>query len=194
MLSAGLTFDLTGLRPMTAPLPAIAHRYGLAADFAPHAMEAITIVPGEHLRGGEAMTPVVRAMAGTACDLARATGAAALVWHPARSAMAVEVFARAVAGWLDGGAFPAIGLTALVVDTDGTLRSEGLAFFTGQELSIRLSPGTPRQAAGIAVRLIDTLVDAEPLRERREFTGPDGERLIAEPSSDYAVIHISPAG
>lgn len=196
LLAQGLAFDLAGMTPgAPEPMPGIAHRYGIAADLSDEPLAAICLRPGEHLRGAENLIPVVRAMVGIAAGLAGLPGLRGVVWHPARSAIAGAVFQRAVAVWLDGGAFPALGLTALVAEPDGGFRSEGLAFFTGQELRLEPAAGrSARDSARIAVRLIDALVGAKPVRTATHFAGPDGERLLAEPAGDHGIVRITLAG
>src|SRR5690606_29544588 len=138
LLSNGLTFDLLGLAGgPPAELPALRHIFGL--DHAmPDAVEAVWFVAGPHLAGGESMMPVVRSQLALALRLAALPGLVAVAWTPAQSAMAVNYFTTVVSAWLEGGAFPALGLTAFALALDGGLQSEGLAFLTGQEL--RLEP------------------------------------------------------
>ena len=135
--------------------------------------------------------PVVRVMTGLAAALLDLPEAQAVVWHPAGTAMAPEAFQQAIGAWLAGGAFPALGLTALVREADGVLRSEGLAFFTGQELRVEPTCGkTPSEAGKIAVRLVHRLVDSQPVLSRQIITGPNGERLIAEPREGGRVVRV----
>ena len=155
------------------------------------AFEAITLRPGAHLAGGGNLLPVVRSMVDVAAALVALPEVQAVVWHPARSGMAPAYFAQVVGKWLEGGPFPALGLTALAREVDGGLRSEGLAFFTGQELRIEpVRDESPAQAAKIAIRLINTLVTIPPVFAPCEFTGPGGERLNAEPSGNGRFIRI----
>ena len=193
LLAHGLTFELEGLAPAaSAPLPEIAHRYGLVPDYSFEGLEAVQLRAGAHLRGAENLLPVVRALAGVAATLATLPDLAAIAWAHARSAMGPEAFVRGTTTWLDGGAFPALGFTALVALPDGTFRSEGLAFFTGQEIELApLAGRSPRDSARICVRLIDALIGADPLRESTRFTGPEGELLVAEISGKTNIIHIS---
>jgi len=191
-LVTGLTFEVRGLAPTPAcAAPQIAHRYGLADDWAPPpGCEALTIQPGEHLAGGWAMLPVVRACVALAAALTGQSRAMAVVWQPARCAMSPAYFRQLVADWLLGGAFPALGLTALA-EREGKLRSEGLAFFTRQELEIERSPGqTPTADAQLAVRAIDALVAREPLTAPIRLTAPEGAPLLAEPSTDGATVRL----
>ncbi len=189
MLVTGLTFDVAGLAPEAGEAtPAIAHRFGLAADCTGAGLEAVVIRPGAHLAGAAAMLPVVRACVALGAALATHTGAAAIVWIPARTAMAPYYFAATIADWLGGGAFPALGLTALVLDDSG-MTSEGLAFFTGQELEVAGSD--PAQAGRIAVRMVHTLVSHGALVAPTRLVGPEGESLLAEPSGDGSRVRVT---
>lgn len=165
LLINGLTFDLTGLAPVApAAAPPIAHRFGVptAAD---DAGEAIALAPGPHLAAGRAMPPVVRAAITVGLCLAKLDGVELVCWHPARSAIGKEPFARSVAAWLGGGAFPALGLTSLYAAPEGRMCSEGLRFFIGQELCLERSDRAPSDDAKLAMRLIDRLVDHGRLAE-----------------------------
>ena len=189
LLITGLTFDVAGLAPGPAEAPPeVAHRFGLADGWLGDGLEAVLVRPGAHLAGAAAMLPVVRGCAALAAALATGTGAAALVWIPARTAMAPDYFAATIGDWLGGGAFPALGLTALTPGGPGLI-SEGLAFFTGQELEVS---GDDLAAAGrVAVRLVHTLIGHGPLTAPIELTGPDGEPLFAEPSRDGSRVCVT---
>lgn len=192
LLANGLTFDLNGLAPDPPGEAArCVHRYGFPADPGLDLAEAITLRPGAHLAGGGNLMPVVRSMAAIAAALAHLPGVTGVVWHPARCVMEPAYFARIVAGWLGGGPFPALGLTALVREQDGGIRSDGLAFFTGQELRIEpIFASNPAQVGKIAVRLIHSLVDMPPITAACDFSGPGGESLRAEPSANGRLIKI----
>lgn len=191
LLAFGLAFDLSGLEPGAAGIfPDIRHRFGLP-DAMDGALEAITLLPGAHLGEGANLLPVVRAMAGIASALLALPGARVVVWHPAGVAMGPAYFATAIETWLAGGAFPALGLSALRREADGALLSEGLGFFTGQELRLEPSCGeTPGETGKIAIRLIHRLVESEPVLSRQEFVGPQGERLVAEPREGGRVVRV----
>jgi hypothetical protein len=87
--------------------------------------------------------------------------------------------------WIEGGVFPGLGLTALAVNPDGGMHSEGLTLFTGQEL--RVEPeltGDKAAGAKMALRLLDYLVEAGRIAAPRLIDGPDGEPLRLEPSAN----------
>lgn len=192
LLASGLTFDLAGLAPAPpAPLPPADHRFGIDAALAAEPLEAVSLVPGPHISGGPAMMPVVRAMAGIAGSLALPLPVRAVCWHPARSWMEPAYFARIIVNWLSGGAFPALGLTAVERAEDGSVRSVGLAFFIGQELRLETAAGEPpAQAVKLAVRVIDHLVRHGPITGVEELQGPSGEAMLAEPSRDRRIVRV----
>jgi hypothetical protein len=192
LLASGLTFDLTGLAPTPgAALPPAGQRFALAATRTAGAIEAVSLVPGPHVSAGGALLPVVRVLCGLAARLALALPATAVCWQQAGTWMEPGYFARIIGAWLGGGAFPALGLTTLSPGSDGAVTSAGLAFFTGQELRLEARPGeTAADTAKLAVRIIDALVRQGPVQDRDELRGPDGERLIAHPVEDGALLAV----
>ena len=192
LLSSGLTFDLTGLVPAPGHrLSDLPNRYGLAPVFDLSGMEAITLAPGPHLAGGGRMFPVVRCLAMLAARLAALEGVEAVAWHPARSCSDPQFFRRGVLSWVEGGPFPGLGLTALVEEPDGGLRSEGLAHFTSHEL--HLPPETVQdktEGAKLALRLLNWLVEHGRVEEGFSFTGPSGEPIGLEPVENSAILRV----
>ncbi len=182
---------MTGLAPAPAEVfPAIRHRYGLP-EGGDGEYQAIGLYAGAHLGESANLLPVVRVMTGLAVALFALPQARAVVWHPAGTAIEAGQFKQAIDAWLAGGAFPALGLTALVREGDGAMRSEGLAFFTGQELRVEPTCGETLGDLGkIAVRLVHRLVDSEPVQSRQNITGPNGERLLAEPREGGRVVRV----
>lgn len=192
LLASGLTFDLTGLSPAAASsTPEIRHRFGMNEQAESQLAEAISLNPGQHISGGIAMMPVVRAMAGLAASLSLSLPVQAVCWHPAQSIMEPGYFARIVLNWLSGGAFPALGLTGVEQTGDGHVVSNGLAFFVGQEVQLEPLPGeSPAETVKLAVRLIDFMSRHGPLRSPQEIEGPTGEKLLAEPSQYGNLVWI----
>jgi hypothetical protein len=180
LLSAGLTYDCRGLSPGA---PAVHPGKGalLGLEAVPQG-EAVSLEPAPHLAEGPGMLPVVRILAGLGAEIARLPGLQAVFWRPAQCWMAADYFRRMIGNWLAGGAFPALGLTSLHRESNGTMVSYGLDLLIGQEL--RFEPDRalpPAKIARIAVRLIHSLIETGPLYTAQEFDGPEGEPLRIDP-------------
>lgn len=192
LLASGLTFDLSGLTPgVSEPIPDRAHLYGLAHSAVDCPLEAITLTPGPHLAGGEAMLPVVRCLAWLAARLAALPGTRAVAWHSARCWSAPQHFRDVVLRWMEGGAFPGFGLAALIPMADGGLQSEGLTQFIGQELRIEPELVADRAAAAkIALRLMHLLVENGPVKSPERITLSPQENLRLEPSANQRFVRV----
>lgn len=195
LLIDGMTFDLTGLAPRKpADLPEVNFRFDCPADFSIERHSAIRLVAGPHLTAGAGSQPVVRAQAALGSALAEALpGAVAFAWGPAQSVAGTEYFRSAVAAWLAGGPFPALGLTAFRSTLDDGIQSVGLAHFTGQE--VRLEPALVTDSADavrLAIRLVNQLVGSGKLARRERITAPDGGTLLLEPSANGRFVRVFP--
>ena len=191
-LVTGLTFEVHGLA--TAPGEVTGkptHRFGLTAADDLDACEAVAIRAGSHLAGGESMVPVVRGLVALGAALSDLPGVKAIAWTPARSVMSRAHFAASVEDWLTGGPFPALGLIAWTTPAAGVLRSEGLAYFIGQELE--LAPNSEQNQADrmkLAIRAVHALVTGGSLTAPTRLAMPGGEPLLAEPSPDGRTVRI----
>jgi hypothetical protein len=193
LLRDGLTFDLCGLAPGPSPaVPPITHRFDFAPGETEHALEALAVLPGPHLAGGERSMPVMKAMLGLARDLTQHfPDLVAIHWAPSHSAIGRRFFESVVTAWLEGGAFPALGLTAFEQVADGALQSVGLDIWIGQEL--RIEPpltGDKIAATRLGVRLINQLVMVGGLDESERIIAPDGTRLVMQTSRNSQFIRV----
>lgn len=180
LLVMGLALDCHGLAPSPPGQPPLAGPVLGLADMPDG--EAVTLQPGPHLADAGALVPVVRALALLGLELSALPGLLAVCWNPAASWMAPAYFRKVTGDWLAGGPFPALGLTSLRRSGNGAMDSQGLAFFTGQEITIPAASGlSPSDQARIAVRLINDLVEREPLVEPEQFKGPGGEVVVVAP-------------
>ena len=193
LLSGGMTFDLRGIAPGSGPIvPNLRNRYGIDVDFAERSTEALMLAPGPHLWGGRSTMPVVRAQAAVAAALLRAfPSTLAVSWTPAQTLVGSRIFLSMIDAWLMGGAFPALGLTAFRQTMGSALQSEGLAFFTGQELHFDplLFPD-PGEAARIGVRLVNELVVRAPVDVAIDSAGPEGQPLTITPSPNGRFLRV----
>jgi hypothetical protein len=190
ILASGLTFDCAGLAPASpSATPTGGALLGLERQ--PEG-EAISLSPGPHLAEAAGMLPVVRALAGLGARLAALPGAVAVFWNPARCWMPTAYFCKVVDNWLADGPFPALGLTSLERESDGSIVSVGLALMTGQELRFLPDPKlVPADIARIAVRLIHALIDIDPLTTQHTFVGPDRETLLVTPSKQGTQLDVT---
>jgi hypothetical protein len=198
LLADGLTFELFGLAPgNAAPASGCEHFVDLEWDadaLAAKRLEAITLGPGSHLRGGEAMIPVVRTMCRIGAKLSELPGVEAMAWHPARSCISPSYFRAAIAHWLEDGPFPALGLTALKPTPDGGIQSVGMAFFTGHELRIEPDLADDRNAATrLAGRLVNKLLGEGRLEQETHIELPNWNRLLLAPSPNGRFVRVWPA-
>lgn len=195
LLQWGMTFDLLGLAPGPAvTVPEIAYRFGCDVETGTGSEEALALVPGPHLADGSHSLPIVRAQLDVAAALSGALGGVlALCWSPARSAMGPKLFRRSVETWLSGGPFPALGLTGFSVGLDGSLRSEGLDHFIGQELALDSSLSDDRVGATqLAVRLVHEMVGSGKLEASRRFVTSEGKALRLAPDQEGKIIQVTP--
>lgn len=193
LLRDGLTFDLSGLAPGPAsPFPVLEHRFDLPALPTAGGHEAMALRPGPHLAAGGGSLPLNRAMLALACDLVRQfDDVVAVGWGPSRSAIGRRFFESVASAWLEGGPFPALGLTAFAETGDGALQSAGLAFWIGQELRIEPPLSHDRVAATrLAIRIVNHLVIGGPLAEDERIVAPDGTRLVLRPARERALIEV----
>lgn len=193
LLRDGLTFDLEGLNPAETPaIPPSEHGFDFEGDPSAHTHEAVRLVPGAHLAGGEGSLPVVRGMIALARDLTHHfQDVEAIIWPPSQSVIGRRYFESTATAWIDGGAFPALGLTAFVQTMDGALQSVGLDYFIGQELRIEPQLVDDKVAATrLAVRLVNQLVLTGGVKDAERVVAPDGSRLIMRPSDNGRFVRV----
>lgn len=192
LLASGLTFDLRGLSPAEgASVPLFRHGFGLAPGQQSLECEAVALEPSVHVASGAAMVPVVRVLAGIAEVLCGLDTVCAVCWNPAASWMESGYFVRLVRSWLAGGAFPGLGLTGIERTGDGGIETDGLAFFTGQELRVEpLAGEAPADTVKLAVRTIDLLVRHGHVDSSYNLTGPAGEGLQIVPDPGGRLLRL----
>lgn len=189
----GLTFDLAGLAPgQSADFPQVLHRFDLSQLPVQGDYEVLNLAPGHHLTGGERMMPIAKSLLGLARDLVdHFDELACVVWPPAGCAIGHQFFESVVTAWLDGGPFPALGLTAFRETVDGALQSEGLDFWIGQEL--RIEPPLAQDkitATRLGVRLINQMVLVGGVETSERVVAPDGTRLLMRPSRNGKFVRV----
>lgn len=193
LLRDGLTFDLVGLAPSQAcDFPHIEQPIDLEGVPSDFRTEAMCLFPGQHLAGGARSLPVVKGLIALARDLTHHfDNLEAIVWPASQCAIGRRFFESVATAWLDGGPFPALGLSVFRKTGDGALQSVGLDFWIGQEL--RLEPPLSADeiaATRLGVRLVNHMVLAGTLESEDRITAPDGRPLVLRPSGNGKFIRV----
>ncbi len=196
LLRDGLTFDLLGLSPgpgVNAPEPR--HSFGSSTNFDDTALVAIGLFPGPHLAEGAHTLPVVRTLLALGSQLARALeGVRQVVWTPAGCVLEASLFERLVNAWLDGGAFPAPGLVGFELSGDGSLKTDGLAFFLQRELLLDPQCCTDEVAASrLASRIIHEVIGLAVADMPEVLEIPGGPDVSLKEQPERGVILAGPA-
>ncbi len=186
-------FDLSGLSSGEATeFPLIEYHFDLEGVPERSQFEALHLVPGHHLAGGDRTIPVVRGLMALARDLVHHFDEIyAVIWPPSRSAIGRRFFESVSTAWLEGGAFPALGLTAFRETIDGALQSVGLDFWIGQEL--RIEPPLSAEevsATRLGVRLVNHLILVGGIDGSERIVAPDGNLLVMRTSRNGKFIRV----
>ena len=195
VLADGLAFDLRGLLPGTPIVsPDVEHWFECEPGDL-NDCEAVGLFPGPHLAEGANALPVVRTLLGLGAKLAELfSGVRSFCWTPARTAVSSAAFARAVNVWLDGGQFPAPGLFALHQDADGSMRSDGFAFFIDWEFVIdRELCGDHAAATRLAASAAHDLVGYGAPEEPREMLFGQGCIFKLELDRIAGMVKVRPS-
>lgn len=193
LLRDGLAFDLVGLDPGEGvPIPATEHLFDVAEAPGPARHEALQLAPGHHLAGGERTMPVTKGLVALARDLARYfDDIEAIIWPPAMSVIGKRYFESVNTAWLDGGPFPALGLTAFRRTLDGAMQSVGLEYWLGQELRIEPPLSNDKvEATRIGLRLVNQLMIVGGVDGSERIVAPDGSRLVLSKSRNEKFIRV----
>lgn len=193
LLKDGLTFDLRGLASGSAVVaPEVRHFFDFPDPGSINDCEAILLEPGPHLAGGESALPIVRGMMALTCELLEGFDEiCGVIWPPAQSLIGYRYFESIMSAWLDGGPFPALGLTAFSTTADGGLQSVGLSHFIDRELRIDAPLSQDNVAATrLAVRLVNQLILLGGIEGEERVVTTDGTRLILQESQNRRFIRV----
>ena len=193
LICAGLTFDLEGLAPAKPDaLPEAEYFFDFPGRASVASCEGMWLTPGRHLSGGENSLPVLRGLMSLARDMVRHfEQLEAALWPPARSVVGRRFFESTMTAWLEGGAFPALGMTAFRENFEGGLSSVGLEYLVGQELWIEPAlSGDKVAATRLGIRLVNQLVMMGGITGTDHIIAPDGTRLTLSLSKNQKYIRV----
>ncbi len=151
----------------------------------------ISIDLGSHLEGGEKVPAVVKTMLTAAAAIGGTTGAVAAIWSPARTISGFEYFARVVAEYSQGGAFPVLALVNFKKDDDGAIRSNGLDWLSGQELCVSPTGFSETEIMRRVVRVAHDIAVNGPVTSDIDLVGiEDDESIELRPEGDVLAVRI----
>jgi hypothetical protein len=102
------------------------------------ATSMLSIGLDSNLAGGEKTAPIAAALLEFGAYLVQQLAPSIIAWTPGKIATDATYFSDAVTDYVNGGAFPALAVVRFIFSPDdGVVRSEGLAWFSGQELELR---------------------------------------------------------
>ncbi len=126
---------------------------------------ALTISSGAGAEGWGDPVELLRAQCTLALQLLN-DDARGVLWSGADSLMGADYFRRMVGIWMEGGAFPALGLAALIREETGVVRSVGLDVLVGQDVAVLPASGmSAADQARLAMRVMDFLVREGPVQQ-----------------------------
>ena len=128
---------------------------------------SLIIAPAPNADAWSDPVELLRAQCVIALDLL-SSETTAVLWAAADSLMGADYFRRMIGIWIDGGAFPALGLAALVKEERGVVRSTGLDMLVGQDVAVHPAEGLrPADQARLAMRIMDFLVREGPIQQEQ---------------------------
>lgn len=191
VLRDGLSFDLTYLgKPSLGMLRQFDAELRSRAGLTTEDCGMVAIAPGAHLSGAERHHPVLRAQFAIADDFcARITGALVL-WPPSRVTVEAMAFLEPVESWGDPPCAPSRLMFPLSETLDAAMQSEGLAYFTGQEIRLEGDLAREDRAAKIGGWLSHLLAREGRLDNGARIAAPDGRYLALEPSTNGRFVRV----
>ena len=189
---AGLAFDLVGLAPGPAiPVPDIGEGGAVLRASKRSMVDASSLRLGSHIAAGARSLTVLREWFGIAEAIASAFDATSVCWVPGSIVIAPDRLAEALHAWDTRGEVPVTLLASFRATLDGAFQSQGLAYFTGQEL--RLEPQLMRGEEELLARLIFThLFYAGKQEDTIQLAAPDEHALRLVPSGNGRVVRVWP--
>ncbi len=134
---------------------------------------------GAHLAGGERVAPIAQAFLAFGAKLAGDLSADAVVWNPARLVSEPGFFVETVNDYVGGGAFPVLATVDFEYhENEYRLQSQGLAWFSGQEIALAGAGAHGQELAQRAVRLIHDIAVNGPIITHQYVADLDTDQQI----------------
>lgn len=165
---------------------------------------AISLGLGGAVASGQHVSPVIKALMLLGESLGAELGARAAFWRPASVVSGFSYYAETVRQYDAGAAFPCLVSIGFDTSTDDNIRSQGLAWLSGQELVFERSGMPVNEAMRYVVRLVHDIATNGAVNNVMEVPGmSDDERLFLNPDTEknallvhrkYVQNGVNPAG
>lgn len=133
-----------------------------------------------NLAGGEKTAPIAAALLEIGAYLVRYLTPSVIAWSPGKIATDPTYFSDVVTDYVNGGAFPALAVVRFVFSPDdAAVRTEGLVWFSGQELELTGNGLTKADLARRAVRLIHDIAVNGPI---------SGAEVVPDVTTDGSLV------
>jgi hypothetical protein len=172
-----LTF---GLEVVNAPIEVAAYDRVFCLDGPSSANSMLSIGLDANLSGGEKTAPIAAALLEIGAYLCQYLTPAMIAWVPGKIVTDPAYFSEAVTDYVNGGAFPALAVVRFVFSPDdAAVRTEGLVWFSGQELELIGNGLTKADLARRAVRLIHDIAVNGPI---------SGAEIVPDVTADASLV------
>jgi hypothetical protein len=156
----------------------------------PVTVTALSVNLNSDLQGGERVTPIAKVMLAFGARLARELSAVAVMWTPGKIVSDPIFFAENVESYAKGEVFPVLVTVDFDYENDErTLRSIGLAWFSGQEFELRGCDLHGQDLVRRAVRLVHDIGTNGAVSVRQNVPDLNLENVIEmTPTQDGEVL------
>lgn len=153
---------------------------------------AISLGLGGAVASGQHVPPVIKALMLLGESLGAGLGAKAAFWRPASVVAGFSYYSETVRQYDDGAAFPCLVSIGFDTSTDDNIRSQGLAWLSGQELLFERGGMPVNEAMRYVVRLVHDIATNGAVNNAMEVPGMNGdERLILTPDVENNTLFVS---
>lgn len=148
----------------------------------------------QDLAGGERVAPIAKALLAFGARIARQLSAKAVMWTPAKIISDPAFFAENVENYAKGEIFPVLVTVDFdYEDEERSLRSSGLAWFSGQEIQLSGGGLQGQDLVRRAVRLVHDIGTNGAVASHQRVPDLDADKLIEltpQPESNVLLCEI----
>jgi hypothetical protein len=153
-------------------------------------LSAVAIGLDGNVSGGERIAPVASCLLEFGAYLAGHMAAHAVAWAPASIVSDIGYFSTAVTDYVGGGVFPSLSVVDFVFSDDSRcLETQGLSWFSGQELELHGEGLTQAEIMRRAVRIVHDIATNGPVETAQTIPDLDPQHLLSlNPDADRSLV------